>query len=108
MNVWSTPETRNDLDAIRGLLIDTPEGGHVRLEDVADVNIVPTPNMIKREHMMRKIDVGAKVRGRDLGWLLADVKQALAKVEFPAGTTRSCSESLRSGRRRRSRYRDWL
>ena len=83
VNVWSTPETRNDLNAIRGLLIDTPKGGHVRLEDVADVNIVPTPNMIKREQMMRKIDVGAKVRGRDLGSVVADVKQALATVEFP-------------------------
>ena len=83
VNVWSTPETRNDLNAIRGLLIDTPKGGRVRLADVADVNVVPAPNMIKREQMMRKIDVGAKVRGRDLGSVVADVKQALATVEFP-------------------------
>ena len=27
VNVWSTPETRNDLNAIRSLLIDTPKGG---------------------------------------------------------------------------------
>jgi len=83
VNVWSTPETRNDLNAIRSLLIDTPKGGHVRLADVADVNIVPAPNMIKREQMMRKIDVGAKVRGRDLGSVVADVKRALATVDFP-------------------------
>ena len=39
--------------------------------------------MIKREQMMRKIDVGAKVRGRDLGSVVADVKRALATVDFP-------------------------
>jgi Cu/Ag efflux pump CusA len=83
VNVWSTPETRNDLHAIRSLLIDTPKGGHVRLADVADVNVVPAPNMIKREQMMRKIDVGAKVRGRDLGSVVTDVKRALATVDFP-------------------------
>ena len=31
VNVWSTPGTRDSLSDIRELLIDTPDGGHVRL-----------------------------------------------------------------------------
>jgi Cu/Ag efflux pump CusA len=39
--------------------------------------------VIKREHLKRRIDVQADVKGRDLGSVYADVEAALAKVEFP-------------------------
>jgi CzcA family heavy metal efflux pump len=83
VNVWSTSETRNSLSDIRELLIDTPRGGHVRLEDVADISIAPVPNVIEREGQSRKIDVSANVRGRDLGSVARDVEAALQKVDFP-------------------------
>jgi Cu/Ag efflux pump CusA len=83
VNVWSTPETRKSLTNIRELLIDTPAGGHVRLADVADVRIVPAPNVIEREGQSRKTDVSANVRGRDLGAVVRDVEAALKTVEFP-------------------------
>jgi Cu/Ag efflux pump CusA len=83
VNVWSTPETRNSVADIRELLIDTPDGGHVRLADVADVRIVPAPNVIEREGQSRKIDVSANVRGRDLGSVVRDVETALQGVDFP-------------------------
>ena len=83
VNVWSTPETRNSLTDIRELLIDTPNGGHVRLADVADIRIAPVPNVIEREGQSRKIDVSANVRGRDLGSVADDVEDALEGVEFP-------------------------
>src|SRR4029078_1729920 len=41
VNVWSTPETRNSVESIRNLPIDTPNGGQVRLGDVADIHIAP-------------------------------------------------------------------
>jgi CzcA family heavy metal efflux pump len=83
VNVWSTPETRNSLTDIRELLIDTPDGGHVRLADVADVRIAPVPNVIEREAQSRKIDVSANVRGRDLGSVVGDVEASLATINFP-------------------------
>src|SRR5688572_11692058 len=76
------PQTRESLTSIRELLIDTPAGGHVRLEEVADVRMRPTPNVIKREDASRRIDVGANVRGRELGAVAADVERLLADVEF--------------------------
>jgi CzcA family heavy metal efflux pump len=81
--VWGTPEARRDVGSIRELLLDTPTGGHVRLGDVADVRIDPTPNVIKREAVSRRIDVGANVRGRDLGSVVGDVKKRLAEINFP-------------------------
>ena len=81
--VWSTPETRADLTALRELLIDTPGGGQIRLIDVADVRIAPTPNVIQRENSSRRIDVGFNTRGRDLGSVVRDVEQRLEEIEFP-------------------------
>ena len=83
VNVWSTPETRNSLSDIRELLIDTPAGGQVRLEEVADIRIAPVPNVIEREGQSRKIDVSANVKGRDLGSVARDVETALQGVDFP-------------------------
>ena len=83
VNVWSTPETRNSLSDIRQLLIDTPAGGQVRLEEVADIRIAPVPNVIEREGQSRKIDVSANVKGRDLGSVARDVETALQGVDFP-------------------------
>jgi CzcA family heavy metal efflux pump len=83
VNVWSTADTRNSLTDIQEMLIDTPDRGHVRMKDVADIRISPVPNAIVREGQSRKIDVSANVRGRDLGSVAKDVEVALEGVEFP-------------------------
>jgi len=85
VNVWSIPEARNNLTDIRALPIDVPDGGHVRLEDVADVRVAPTPNVVEHENLKRRLDVRANVRGRDLGSVVADVVRRLQEVEFPLG-----------------------
>ncbi len=85
VQVWSIPEARDSLTDIRELLIDVPGGGHVQLQDVADVRVAPTPNVIEHENLKRRLNVGANVRGRDIGSVYADVKAALATVEFPHG-----------------------
>ena len=57
----------------------------MRLGDVAEVRIVPTPNVIKREAVSRRIDVTANVGDRDLGSVVADGQKRLQEVELPAG-----------------------
>jgi len=42
--VWSPPEVRGSVDAIREFPIDTAYGGRVRLGEVAEVAVAPTPN----------------------------------------------------------------
>jgi CzcA family heavy metal efflux pump len=81
--VVGVPEIRSDLSSIQNLLIDTPSGEQVRLGAVADVRIVPTPNLIKREGVSRSIDVFADVQGRDLAAVTRDVQTALQTIEFP-------------------------
>ncbi|HEU5013896.1 MAG TPA: efflux RND transporter permease subunit [Roseiflexaceae bacterium] len=85
VNVWSTPETRNSLSSISNLPIDTANGGHVRLGDVADVRIAPAQSVIYRDNASRRIDVSANVQGRDLSAVMADVNSRLEKVQFPLG-----------------------
>ncbi len=81
--VMGTSETRSSLTSIRNLLIDTPDGKQVRLGDVADVSILPTPNLIQHETVSRRIDVSLDVRGRDSGAVVNDVKQRLQAIKFP-------------------------
>jgi len=81
--VWGTPNTRYNVDSVRDLLISTPNGGTVHLRDVADVSILPTPNLIEREHNSRRIDVSLNAHGRDLGAVVRDVKERLQGIKFP-------------------------
>jgi CzcA family heavy metal efflux pump len=84
VQVWSTPETRQNLTDLENLLLDTPDGGHVLLKNVADIRIVPTPNVIHHEGLLRNIDVGANVDGtRDLGSVVNDLGRQLEDVEWP-------------------------
>jgi CzcA family heavy metal efflux pump len=85
VHVWSTPETRNSLSAIRRLPLDTPDGRIVSLDEVADVEIQPTPNQIHREDVSRTIEVGANVRGRDLGSVAKDIDDRLDELQLPLG-----------------------
>ena len=81
--VWSTPESRSSLSSIKNLLIDTPTGGHVRLEDVANVRISPTPTVIERDEVSRRIDIGLNARGRDPGAIASEINHKLAATRMP-------------------------
>jgi Cu/Ag efflux pump CusA len=81
--VWGRPELRNSLSTIGNLLLDTPSGTPVRLAEVAEVKIVPTPTVIEREGVFRIADVGAGVGGRDIGAVMRDIETRLGAIGFP-------------------------
>ena len=84
VQVWSTPETRESLSDLENLQIDTPGGGHVRLTDVANIEILAVPNVIHHTDLFRSIDVGANIdSSRDLGSVVGDIEERLAAVEWP-------------------------
>ena len=85
VHVWSARESRHSLDALQNMLINTPTGKTVRLSEVADVRIAPTPNSISREGGSRRIDVHSNVKGRDLSSVAQDVQLRLDKIDFPIG-----------------------
>ena len=86
--VWGVPEVRNDISAICRLPIDLPQGGYVPLGDVADVEITPAPNEIKRENASRRIDITCNVKDRDLGSVAREIQRRVSdpsNITFAAG-----------------------
>jgi CzcA family heavy metal efflux pump len=85
VNVWSVPSARESLDSIRALPIDTPNGGHVLMGDVAEIAIRPAQSVIYRENNSRRIDVGAVVKSEDLSAVMKTVEERINNIEFPLG-----------------------
>jgi Cu/Ag efflux pump CusA len=84
VQLWSPPQTRQSVTDLQNLMIDTPSGSQVRLADVADISIVPVPNVIHHEGLFRNLDVGASLDGsRDLGSVVRDIEDRLQEVEWP-------------------------
>jgi CzcA family heavy metal efflux pump len=81
--VQGVPETRQSVSSVRNLLIDRTDGGHVRLGQVADVRVTPTPIVIERDAVSRRLDVVAGVSGRGLGSVAGDIEDRLAGMSFP-------------------------
>lgn len=81
--VQGDPKLATSEAAVRNLLIDRPDGGHVRLSQVADVRIGRTPTVIKRDAVSRKLDIEAGISGRSLAAVTADVEDRLADVKLP-------------------------
>ncbi|TNF69401.1 MAG: efflux RND transporter permease subunit [Gammaproteobacteria bacterium] len=79
---------RNSIDAIRNLILRSPNGAWVKLQDVANVDIESGPPQIRRDDVQRRVVIQANVEGRDMGSVVRDIKQQLqAKVKLPAGYT---------------------
>ena len=61
-------------------------GGAILLGQVAKVNVAPGPRQIQRLNRQRYNDIGGRITDRPLNAVQADVKKALDKVQFPAGS----------------------
>lgn len=79
-------DRRNDLPAIRGLLVDGHDGARVPLGQVATIEETFGPGAVRREAGSRRIAVEASVKDRDLGSTAAEVERRLRReLELPAG-----------------------
>ena len=85
VTVWGVERVRHDVLALRELAIETPSGARVPLGEVADIEIAPTPNEIKRENASRRIDVTCNVAGADLGSVAAEIQRRVEKLTFAQG-----------------------
>ena len=102
--VWGTPDTRSNLSNIRNLQIGTPGGGHVRLSQVADVSIAPSPPVIERQAVSRLIDISVALDGRDRGAVAQDDQPRSAdRRHCRSSTTRRSWEKTHSRQDGRSR-----
>ena len=81
-------DSRNTVESIRSLLIDTADGGRVPLTMVADVDVSDGPFYIYRETGRRYIAIKFSVRGRDLGSAVQDAQKLVKEnVNLPNGYT---------------------
>ncbi|KUE90720.1 cytochrome C peroxidase [Cupriavidus necator] len=79
-------EFRNNEQAIRQLLVSTPNGTQVPLQSVAKIEVNDGPAQISREMAKRRVVVMINVKDRDLGGFVAELQQATdAKVKLPEG-----------------------
>ncbi len=83
--VWGVERVRHDVQSLRELTIETPSGARVPLGDVAELDIAPTPNEIKRENASRRIDVTCNVAGADLGGVAREIQTRVQALSFPLG-----------------------
>jgi Cu/Ag efflux pump CusA len=81
--VWGVPATRSSLTSIENLVIDTANGGHVKLGQVAAVSVQPQPSDIPQEAMSQYADVTATVSGNSAGSVRDAISAQLAGMAFP-------------------------
>jgi Cu(I)/Ag(I) efflux system membrane protein CusA/SilA len=89
LNVRYPRELRDDLPALRRLLVSTPAGLQVPLGQIATLSINPGPPMIRSENAQRSAWVFVDITGRDLGGYVAEARAAVDReVPLPPGYTR--------------------
>jgi len=88
VNLRYPRDYRNNLDALKRVLIHTPTGTQVPLEQVADIRLAGGPPGIKSEAARPNAWIYVDTTTSDIGGYVARAKQAINKtVKLPAGYT---------------------
>jgi len=86
VNVRYPRSVRDSVDKLRQLPIVTQNTAQVTLHEVAEIQIVDGPGMIKSENARRIGWVYVDIKDRDLGGYVLDAQKAVAEnVNLPAG-----------------------
>ncbi|XWK91725.1 MAG: efflux RND transporter permease subunit (plasmid) [Phormidium sp.] len=84
--VWLKPDSRQNLDTIENLLVDTPNGQKIPLAQVAKIDNGTGPNTINRENVSRLIVISANAKGRDLRSIVNEIQDKVKQqVQIPSG-----------------------
>lgn len=77
---------RNNVNAIRGILVSAPDGAQIPLSSLARIELLEGYSQIKRDMAKRRVVIGVNVRDRDLGGFVAELQQRIrSQVKLPAG-----------------------
>ena len=94
---------REDLTKLRRVLVPTPTGAQIPLAQLADIEFVAGPAMLRDENGMLSGYVYVDLAGRDVGSYVEDAKQAVRNVQLPTGYTIAWSGQYESMDRVRQR-----
>ena len=76
---------REDLDKLRRLSVELPNGGTTPLSSVAKIYRSGGPNTINREQVRRRIVIQSNVADRGLVDVVQDIQETLKNVDLPPG-----------------------
>ncbi len=86
VNVRYPRELRDDIDKLKRVLVPTPQGAQIPLEQLADIKLVLGPSMIRNENGLLSGYVYVDMAGRDIGSYVKEAKRVVAeKLKLPAG-----------------------
>ncbi len=86
VNLRYFQDYRQNLPALRRLLIPTPDGSQVPMEQVADIKVHQGPDMIKSEGSRRSAWIFVDIADIDVGTYVKKAKEAIAaRLKMPAG-----------------------
>ncbi|MFC0514230.1 efflux RND transporter permease subunit [Mucilaginibacter angelicae] len=77
VNARLAQDYRNNLDAIKRTLVQTPNNGPIPLSSVADIKISDGPAMVQSENALLRGTVLFNVRDRDLGSTVKEAQERL-------------------------------
>jgi cobalt-zinc-cadmium resistance protein CzcA len=79
------PEQERSLAKLKKVLVDTPDGLHIPLEQVAEFKETSGSMNISRENGTRLSAISVFIKGRDMGSVVADMQDRVRRVELPQG-----------------------
>lgn len=86
INVRLSASYRNNVDAIRQLIVKSPQGAWVKLDEIASVNIESGSPQIRRDDVQRRVVIQSNVDGRDMGGLVAELREKInTEINLPTG-----------------------
>ena len=88
INLRYSRELRDDISSLRRVLVSTPGGGQVPLEQLATLRFAKGPPAIKTENARPNAWVYVDLEGIDVGTYVKNAKEALAReLDLPPGYT---------------------
>jgi cobalt-zinc-cadmium resistance protein CzcA len=79
------PEAQRSLPNLKEILVDTPDGLHIPLEQVATFKETGGSMNISRENGTRLSAISVFIKGRDMGSVVADMQARIGKLPLPQG-----------------------
>ena len=78
-------EPERGLAKMRKILVDTPDGLHLPLEEVATFKESSGSMNISRENGSRVTAIGVFIKGRDMGSVVKDMQSRVSEIKMPPG-----------------------
>ena len=79
------PEGQRSLSRLKQVLVDTPDGLHIPLEQVAIFKETGGSMNISRENGTRLSALSVFIKGRDMGSVVANMQARIGKIPLPEG-----------------------